>query len=532
MNRTNSKSGYSPIRELVLFVASIALLYVIMAASNTWKPLLGLDLQGGTSVTLTAKSTSGAVSPDSLEQARQVIEKRVDGIGVSEATVTTQAGNQIVVTAPGFNQDALVEQVGKTAQLEFRQVHQAEPLMPVDPNAPVGLPTAPPGPPPARPASTGEKLGIDAILAWTPTEQEQTEFHSYECGNPTTSNLDQALITCNEDGTEKYLLGPVAISGESIENAAAQAPHQGGSLTYEVALQLKDDAKGDFSTLTAAAVAQTGTPKNRFAIVLDDLVVSAPGVNSQIDNGQASITGGFTKDTANYLANVLRYGALPLSFESSDVQNVSATLGGEQLQGGLIAAVIGLILVMGFSIFYYKGLSIIVAGSLAAAGLLTYAMLALLGTSMGVVLTLPGLAGAVVSIGTTADSFIIYYERMRDEIRDGKSLKAAIETGWQKARGTIVVSDGVQLLSAVVLFFLAAGNVQGFAFILAMTTIMDLIIVFYFTHPVMTLLGRTKFFGHGHKYSGLSPESMGVSRNSLLGKRARITRKSLKKVMA
>lgn len=527
---SDSRSRYRPVREITLFTLVVVLLYVVMAFSHTWKPLLGLDLQGGTYVTLTAKSSNGKVSAESLEQARQVIEKRVDGMGVSEATVTTQGGDQIVVSAPGSNQDALVEQVGKTAQLEFRQVFAASPVVSESEDAPVGLPPAAKAAAKERPASSNQILGIDNVLAWSPSQDDLAEFEAYQCGDPVRSFPDQALITCDQSNGNKYLLGPVAIEGKWISDAQAGIPS--GQLSWVVSLNLKDEAKDWFGKLTESAFGKTGQPQNRIAIVLDDSVVSAPNVNAKIDSGVAEITGSFTQEEAHNLANVLRYGALPLSFESSDVQNISATLGGEQLTGGLIAAAIGLALVLVFSLFYYRGLSIIVVGSLAAATAMTYAMLCLLGTSMGVVLTLPGLAGAVVSIGTTADSFIIYFERIRDEIRNGKSLRTAIESGWRKARWTITISDAVQLLSAIVLFLLAAGNVQGFAFILGMTTIMDLVIVFFFTHPLMSLLGKTRFFGNGHKFSGLSAEHMGVSLSSLMGRRPSNRKVSAKQVSA
>jgi preprotein translocase subunit SecD len=244
--------------------------------------------------------------------------------------------------------------------------------------------------------------------------------------------------------------------------------------------------------------------------VLDSRVVSAPRVSSTIAGGRAEISGNFTQKTASDLANVLSFGALPLAFEVSSVDNVSAKLGADQLQAGIIAGLIGLLLVVGYSVLYYRGLAIVVTMSLVVAGSLTWSLMVLLGTAVGFALNLPGIAGAIVAIGVTADSFIIYFERIRDEVRDGRSLRTSIETGWVRSRKTILAADSVSLLSAVVLFVLAMGAVKGFAFTLGLTTAIDLVVVFFFTKPLMTLLGRTKFYGQGRRFSGFEPEHMGT----------------------
>jgi len=233
-------------------------------------------------------------------------------------------------------------------------------------------------------------------------------------------------------------------------------------------------------------------------------------VSSAIPGGQAQITGNFDQKSANELANVLKYGALPLAFDVSEVSNVSATLGGEQLSAGITAGIIGLILVVGFCFLYYRGLGIVVVASLGIAAMITYACIVLLGESVGFALNLPGIAGTIVAIGVTADSFVIYFERIRDEVRDGRSLRTAVETGWRRARQTVLIADSVSLLSALILFILAIGSVKGFAFTLGLTTLIDIIIVFFFTKPLMSLLARTKFFGSGHRWSGLEPNHLGV----------------------
>jgi preprotein translocase subunit SecD len=285
-----------------------------------------------------------------------------------------------------------------------------------------------------------------------------------------------------------------------------------------VNLEFNSQGAADFEEATGVLATRT-SPMNSFAIVLDGQVISYPSVSNAIAGGRAEISGNFTQKTATELANVLKYGALPLAFEISSVDTVSPTLGSDQLQAGIIAGIIGLVLVTVFAFVYYRGLTVVVVASLALAAAQTWALMVLLGHSVGFALNLPGVAGAIVAIGVTADSFIIYFERIRDEVREGRPLRSAIETGWVKSRNTILVADGVSLLSAVVLFFLAIGGVKGFAFVLGLTTILDIMIVFFFTKPLVSLLGRTKFYGGGHPWSGFGAEHMGVSLDSLLGRR-------------
>ncbi len=529
-----------------------------MLITREYAPRLGLDLRGGTTVTLTARQSAGdAVTRESMETARTIISQRVDGLGVGESNVAIQGERQIEVSVPNVAGDELVRLVGRTAQLAFRNVYVAQMIQPpvtepdpsaspnpsaspeptaapasasapasAEPSAAASsaqrrvapqLPTAPPTPRPTEPS--GETKTLDELLAWQPSEQDYNEFVSFNCGDEFPDVADQPLITCDETGTEKYLLGPVLIKGDAVTNATAGVPQ--GQLRWQVALTFNGQGASDFHKVTQYLVTQQ-EPMNRFAIALDGLVVSAPVVEVVISGGEASISGtGINEKTAHELANVLRYGSLPLSFDVSSVDTVSATLGGEQLRAGLIAGAIGIALVVGYSFLYYRALGILVVASLAAAAALTWVVLSLLGTSVGFALNLPGVAGAVIGIGVTADSFIVYFERIRDEIRDGNSLTRSIESGWRKARGTIVIADSVQLLSALVLFFLAIGAVKGFAFTLLVTTIIDIYVVFFLTKPLLSILGRTKFFGEGHPASGLSPEHLGVPRSTLLGRRPR-----------
>jgi preprotein translocase subunit SecD len=525
-----SKQQAHPLRTLIILFAVIAGLFTIMAVNASWAPKLGLDLRGGTTITLTASNTSGSgtVDPKSLELARTIIEQRVNAYGVGESEVTTSGERQIIVTAPNVQKDDLVKLVGQTAQLNFRKVYaedssgavptpttpttpSTEPTVAASPTAnrrPLPqLPTPVPSPRPTAPSPN--KQTLDQLLKWAPSDRDQSEFQAYSCDqtSPTPDVVDQPLISCDDQGN-KLLMGPVLIPGESVTRAVPSLDKNG--LGWVVNLEFNAAGAADFTTVTSHLAQQT-SPANQFAIVLDGKVVSAPKVEKVIAGGRAEIYGNFTQKSATDLSTVLSYGALPLAFEISSVDNVSAKLGADQLQAGIIAGLIGLVLVVGYSILYYRGLAIVVTMSLAVAGALTWSLMVLLGQAIGFALNLPGIAGAIVAIGVTADSFIIYFERIRDEVRDGRGLRTAIETGWVRSRKTILAADSVSLLSAVVLYVLAIGAVKGFAFTLGLTTLIDLVVVFFFTKPLMTLLGRTKFWGQGRRFSGFEAEHMGTS---------------------
>jgi preprotein translocase subunit SecD len=542
---------HRPAVTLLLFGVFIALLYALMGVSGTWTPKLGLDLRGGTTVTLTAASATGAIDADSLELARTIIQQRVDSLGVGETEVTTSGDREIMVSVPNVQSDELVDMVGQTAQLYFRKVYAAQAVEQVatptetpqvssspEPSdtatstpAPTDtasatpttkgrplpqLPTPVPSPRPTAPAATLPTLADR--LAFTPTERDQSDFAAFKCGDDFPDVTDQVLITCDREGIYKYLLGPMLIPGSDVSRAQAQIPQN--SVSWVVGLEFNTEGAAAFTTVTQHLATQTA-PQNQFAIVLDSLVISAPRVEKAIPGGRAEISGSFTQQDAASLATVLSFGALPLALDVSSVDNVSAKLGGEQLRAGIIAGLIGLALVVGYSLIYYRGLAIVVVASLAIAGALTYALIVLLGQSMGFALNLPGIAGAIVAIGVTADSFIIYFERIRDEAREGRSLKTAIESGWERSRRTILVADSVSLLSAVVLFVVAIGAVKGFAFTLGLTTLIDIAVVFWFTKPFVTLLGKTKFFGQGHRFSGFEAEHLGAANPPLHNGRQR-----------
>ena len=359
-----------------------------------------------------------------------------------------------------------------------------------------------------------------------------------DCKNP--KNLKggaqdpkKAVISCARDGSGAvYILGPAELKGTDLTSAtsALEQTSQGSNTNqWIVSLEFNKQGTADFSKISTRLLQyrndKTAPQKNQFAIVLDGLTVSAPGIESAITGGKAQISGGtnangthgFTQAAANSLANQLSFGSLPLNFTVQSEQQISATLGSEQLQKGLIAGLIGFVLIIIYLAWQYRGLASVAVASLLAAAALTYVVIALLSWGIGYRLSLAGVAGLIVSIGITMDSFIIYFERVRDEVRHGLSLRAAVDEGWVHARKTIIVSDTVNLVAAVVLYVLAVGGVQGFAFTLGVTTVVDLAVIIFFTHPLMVACLAIPFFGQGHRLSGLDPEHLGARSRNVYG---------------
>jgi preprotein translocase subunit SecD len=559
---TTSRPG----RLLIVLAVILVILFGIMGLTKSWKPKLGLDLRGGTTITLTAKSLAGGgkVTAEQLTEAKNIISSRVNGAGVGESEITTSGSNLINVAVPGSNRDSLVKQIGQTALLYFRIVYDAQPGAPLPPATPSATPTGKPSstpsatpkasttikpsgttttpkgrawssvlsgatptptptpkpsttPTPSTPATPGAQLPKVSgdPLKWTPDATTTAAFAAAQCdtikkdNDPNRDAPDKPLISCDQVGQYKYLLGPAILKGTDLSDATAGIP-QGG---FQWQVNLKFTGEGGKKFLDATTnISQRPSGQNLFAIVLDGVAISTPSVTNPIPGGAAQITGSFTETEARDLANVLKYGALPVSFDISSVETISPQLGGDQLSAGITAGLIGLALVLIFSFLYYRGLGLVVVMSLAIAGALTYASVVLLGKSIGFTLTLAGIAGLIVAIGITADSFVIYFERLRDEVREGRSLRSSVETGWTRAKHTIIAADSISLLAAVVLYILAVGGVKGFAFTLGLSTLIDLLVVFIFTKPLVTLLARTDFFGHGHKLSGLDPEHLGVER--------------------
>ncbi|MDR2113749.1 MAG: protein translocase subunit SecD [Bifidobacteriaceae bacterium] len=332
------------------------------------------------------------------------------------------------------------------------------------------------------------------------------------------SDPDKPLVTCDESGTGTYILGPVMVQGSELTNANnSMATTQQGNTTGQWVVNIEFNSAGgkQFAAVTQklydACQASKEDPKRQFAIVLDDVVVSAPEVcNEVITTGQAQISGSFNQASSKTLAGQLSFGSLPINFNVDSQDQISATAGSEQLTVGLWAGLIGLVLVFIYSFFQYRSLSVVTMLSLIMALGVSYGTIVLLGWLQGYRLSLAGVAGLIVAIGITADSFIVYFERIRDEIRGGRPLAQAVDVAWLRARRTIIASDGVNFLAAVVLYMVAVGGVRGFAFTLGLTTVMDLVIVMLFTHPMILFLARRKFFAEGHPWSGLDPFRLGA----------------------
>lgn len=371
--------------------------------------------------------------------------------------------------------------------------------------------------------------------AWI-TEAVMHEFYLLDCSLE--ENLiggggddpDAPLVACSRDGVTKYILGPMQIPGTDITSSEAGLATVGSAVSnnWVVSLNFNSEGADIFEQVTRDLATQEmiSAGMNRFAIVMDGLVVSAPSVDTVIPNGEAQISGPaqspFTREEAMAFANQLNFGSLPLNFEVQNEEQISATLGSEQLRNGLIAGAIGLVLVAIYSLFQYRGLAVITLSALIISAALTYGVITLLSWLQGYRLSLAGVAGLIVAIGFIADSFIVYFERVRDEVREGRHLDVAVDQGWLRARRTIIASDAVNLLAAVVLYFLSVGSVRGFAFTLGLTTVIDLIVVFGFTHPVLQILIRTKFFGEGHRFSGLAPEQLGARRATVYRGRGKV----------
>jgi len=571
----SSSTPVHPYRWLALFLALLVGLYllVFLTANKEAKPKLGIDLQGGTRVTLTARTPDGSKpTRDALDQALQIISSRVNGLGVSGSEVVID-GDNLVITVPG-NDSSEARNLGQTARLFIRPViGQPIPVEAVNkkpaegapgaPGAPpAGAPGAPPAPPGAAPGAPPAPSGAPASPVSpapqprpypleptpsptpSPTGSPTASPTQAPTGSPTASptsgapappappdprqdlaarikfekdlrqstnqnlllisvqymagrcgeddvlagNDDPALplVTCSQDQKYVYILDKSIISGDQIKDAVSGFDQQSGA--YVVDLEFKDEAATTWGDFTAANI---GT---QTAFTLDSEVVSAPQIREAIPGGRTQISGGdppFTVDSSKQLANVLKYGSLPLSFESSEAETVSATLGLTSLRAGLIAGGIGLAMVLLYSLLYYRVLGLLTALSLVASGAMVFAILVLLGRYINYTLDLAGIAGLIIGIGTTADSFVVFFERIKDEIREGRSFRSAVPRGWARARKTILSGNAVSFLAAAVLYFLAVGQVKGFAFTLGLTTILDVLVVFTVTWPLVYLASKS-----------------------------------------
>ena len=544
---------------------------------NRFKVHLGLDLSSGTTVTLKAvppPGTSATQLASDMTTAQQIMSSRVNGAGFNGASVTTQGTNLINVTVPGQGSKQVIDLVGTTALLRFRQVllqaenytastsakvtpgagssgrtlaasaksltsgsaaTKAEPKANASPSPSASATPSPsastspsptPSPSPSSSGKTTEKLSTTADGQGDPSllsAKTKALFDKVNCAdsnwkkkiygnNPNNyDNTSTQVVTCY--GGLKYALGKAIVTGSQLKLGGSSAVLQSSGKWY-VNLNFNGEGTKAFGTFTSnlfSKYAGSSTePLNYFAVVLDGVPASVAYISSAITTGSGQIEGSFTEAQADQLVNVLNYGALPLAFQEQSQQTVSAQLGSTQLQAGLLAGAAGLFLVVVYAFLYYRGLGAVAISSLAISALLTFLSVVLLSLYEKFALSLAGVAGLIVAIGITADSFVVYFERLRDEVRDGKSLRTAVERGWQRARRTILVSDSVSFIAAAVLYKFAVTDVQNFAFTLGLTTLVDVVVVFLFTKPMITLLARTKFYGGGHRLSGLDPARLGA----------------------
>ncbi|MFI0796065.1 protein translocase subunit SecD [Micromonospora rubida] len=609
-----------PGRQLAVLGLIFVVLYLMVFFSggasgglkDRLEPRLGLDLIGGTRLTLEATNSIDGKPPtaENLEEARQIIENRVNAYGVAEAEVVTEGNRNIVISLPGENRD--LTDVGSAAELRFRKVLKAaDGTGAVAPPAATPAPvpsgsaspkpsgsaspkpsgSAPAGPkataspsaggqgggaaapsasasPPASPSaaapspsasaepvpqgiedqrkavqqkvgaaawqaasglqapadlSTDPSLGATlkpfgtlspAEVAVLPAEM-QFNVPTIGCAQldkrPAASIKDekQKAVAC-EDATQKYLLDVAKVLGTDVGDANAVLDQ---TSSWVVSLDFKGKGQEKWTGLTREAFTNEGQAcdqtalgqdgKCRVAVVLDNKVVSSPEIQAVL-TGDSQITGSFDNKAASALASQLRYGALPVTFEQQEQQNVTATLGASHLRAGLLAAGIGMLLVIIYSFFYYRLLGSVIFLSLVLSALLVFGALVVLGRQIGFTLTLAGIAGMIVSLGVAADSFVIYFERLKDEIREGRSPRSAVPRAWIRARRTIISANAITLMSAVVLYVVSVGAVKGFAFALGLATVLDLVVVFLFRHPIMTMFARTRAF--------LSPRVSGLGR--------------------
>ncbi|RCW43906.1 preprotein translocase subunit SecD [Halopolyspora algeriensis] len=531
-----------PGRYLAAFALILLGIYALVFFTGDRKPTpeLGIDLQGGTRVTLTARTPSGQPpSQQSLQQARQIIEQRVNGLGVSGSEVTID-GQNLIITVPGQNGEQ-AKRLGQTAELNFRKVVQVVPAG----SAPPGQGQAPPGQgqapaPGAGPSNTApQSSGADGAPAQQPPSGEpdpdsqaaaieqakklrqstkpqvqMQALQALDCSapDPLRGNADpeKPLVTCNQDGTKKYVLGPVFLEGEQVQTANAVPPNQQYT-GWTVNLQFKSQGAQKWADFTSANVGKQA------AFVLDTQVVSAPQIQDALLGGQATISGDFTQQSATNLANTLKYGSLPLAFDQSTAETVSPTLGIASMEAALLAGGLGLLLVAVYCLIYYRVLGLLTILSLVLSGAVVYGVLVLFGRWIGFTLDLPGMAGFIIAIGITADSFIVFFERLKDEIREGRTFRSAVPRSWARARRTILSADAVSFLAAAVLYILAVGQVKGFAFTLGMSTVLDLIVVFLVTHPLVALASRSRLLAN--------PALSGLGAVQRMGEQARAARK-------
>ncbi len=458
---------YSLIAVFVLVIGALAATLI-----SGRSPQLGLDLQGGASVVLQPREQ---VPQGVLDQAIEIIRNRVDALGVAEPEITRQ-GESIIVSLPGVqNRERALQVVGQTAQLLFRPVIQqlpAEPTPTSSTSSTSTTSTTVEGAPATSPTTTTVPIDLSSTTA--PEDDDETK----------------QVILPEKDSqgrvTSRYLLGPAEVKGQALSGASATVSETG---SWQVAFDLTGEGTKQWNDMATKVGAG-----NQIAIDLDGVVRSAPRLEVTEFQGSGVITGNFSQAEAKDLALVLRYGALPVQLDRQTVQTVSASLGRDSLRAGLIAGAVGLGLVALYMLVYYRALGLVVWVGLALTGAIMYSLVTLLGRTSGLALSLAGATGIIVSVGVTVDSYVVYFERLKDEIRSGKTIRSSLDRGFSRAYRTILAADAASIIGAAVLYVLSVGSVRGFAFFLGLTTLLDLFTAYFFTRPMVMLLGRSRLF--------------------------------------
>ena len=456
----------------IAFVVLLAAASVVGITVLNMRPKLGLDLKGGLSVVLAAE---GRADPDVLDKTVEIIRERVDSLGAQEPDISRAGDENIIVQLPDIRDpDRALEIIGKTAQLRFREVLDQVPVAPLRDEA--------------EQAARAERLqeGTDDFERFVIEHiQEQTGV-TLSTDDP----VDQEVVFPSADGTTWYRLGPAEVQGGQVGDAFATFAQVGGG-GWIVQLQLTGEGAQAFGRVTSRLSPTGGAPGGLLAIVLDGAVESAPQVQQPITDGQAQITGQFDEAEARDLALVLKTGALPIELEPIQVQQVSATLGTASLRAGLLAGGIGLALVAIYMLAFYRLLGVITLVGLGIFGALVLGVIGLLGETQGFTLTLAGVAGMIVSIGIAADSYIIYFERVKDEIKEGKTFRSAVDRGFASAFRTNLAGNSVAAAAALILYLLAVGPVRGFALTLGISVLIDIFLLYFWTHPAVVLIARS-----------------------------------------
>ena len=512
-------------RRLYFSLLGIVVLVGSLLAGNLLAgnvPALGLDLQGGASVTL---QPEGEFTQSALNQAVDIISQRVNALGVSEPEITRQ-GDNVVVNLPGVNdQQKALDIIGRQGELLLRPVLQAGTLNTDTSTTLSGTDTTIAG---------AETSIVDTTIAATEggpgsargrgaatTVPSTTDTTVPGSSDSTVPAVAESNISISEDSTdptanavllgqngEAYLVGPAGATGKVFTNNAQAVINNGN---WTVTVELRNGAEGAdlWNALTTKCFNRDATcPTARIAIALDGTVISAPTVQEAVfTGGNVQISGDFSESEARDLAKILEFGAVPVKFKVATVQTVSPTLGKDSLRAAIISGLIGVLLVMAFFFVYYRMLTIVVIGGLMVSGALMWSIIAFISRSNGLALTLSGVAGIIVSIGVTVDSYVVFFERIKDELHSGKSLRSSAQRSFTLAWRTILAADTVSFLGALILWWLTVGSVRGFAFFLGLSTLCDVIVSYFFTRPAVLLLARSKFM-QGRKILGVAlPES-------------------------